>query len=58
MKQLMDDIIQKYELIPESKLVLYYIPHDSELITCWFDSDTIRQKRQLELEDFNLITKY
>lgn len=53
----MNDIIKKYRLDHGSKLTLYYIPHNSALVPCWFDGNSGRQFRKLTREDFNLITQ-
>ena len=56
----MDDILQKYYLSYDSKLV--YFEKGTKGVDCWFDSSgidstTYRAHRALSFEDFDLLSK-
>jgi len=50
----MNTIIEKYYLLPNSKLVNHNIGTNG--VDCWFDDANFRQHRCLSLEDFKLIS--
>jgi hypothetical protein len=50
----MNTIIEKYYLLPNSKLVNHNIGTNG--VDCWFDTPNFRQHRCLSLEDFKLIS--
>jgi hypothetical protein len=50
---IMDTIIEKYYLEPNSKLVSYQ--EGTSGVDCWFDTDKVRQHRCLSFEDFKSI---
>lgn len=51
----MEEIIEKYYLAEDSKLVNY--SEGTNGVDCWFNTDKVRQHRCLSFEDFATIKK-